>query len=231
MNKTEFDQFARDYDALHVRSIAFSGCEPEYFAEYKVEYAANCFRNFCDSEDSILDFGCGTGASVPYFQKHLRKANLICADVSRESLQMVRRRFQETTICKLIDADCLDLPSNSVAMAFSACVFHHIRPEQHMNWVTELYRVTRPGGIVLLFEHNPVNPLTRYAVNKCAFDENAILLHPSDLRSRLRSAGWTGLRTRYHVFFPGFLRAFRPLEAGLGWLALGGQYSVFAVKR
>lgn len=231
MSKTEFDQYAHDYDVLHERSIAFSGCEAAYFAEYKVDYAANYFHQFCSDGDRVLDFGCGTGASIPYFLQHFNRTKLICADVSRESLEIVRRRFGEKTVCTLIDEHCLDLPSNSVGMVFSACVFHHIKPDRHVTWLAELHRVTRPGGVLLLFEHNPVNPLTRYAVNRCAFDTNAILLRPSRLRGRLRSAGWTGLRTRYHVFFPGFLRALRPLEPGLGRLALGGQYSVLATKR
>jgi ubiquinone/menaquinone biosynthesis C-methylase UbiE len=226
----EFDQFADDYGALHERSIAFSGCEPEYFAAYKIDLAATYFRQFCGNDDSILDFGCGTGVSVPHIRRHLSGTKLICADVSSASLEILHRRFGEETICSLIDTDRLDLPSNSVGMVFSACVFHHIQPEQQLLWLRELYRVTRPGGIIVVFEHNPLNPLTRYAVSRCIFDKNAVLLRPRNLAGLVRKAGWTVRHMRYHVFFPGFLSALSPLEARLGWLALGGQYSVCAVK-
>ena len=40
---------------------------------------------------------------------------------------------------------------------------------------SELRRVVRPGGIVALFEHNPLNPLTRVAVSRCEFDEGVTL--------------------------------------------------------
>ena len=58
-----FDQFAQSYDDEHRNSIAFSGCEPDYFARYKAEIAARCFRNLGADEGTLLDFGCGTGSS------------------------------------------------------------------------------------------------------------------------------------------------------------------------
>lgn len=231
MTKAEFDQFAREYRVLHERSVAFSGCETEYFAAYKVECAAAHFRYFCSQNDCVLDFGCGTGVSVPHFRRHLGATKLVCADVSSNSLDVLHQRFGASVECVQINTDVISVPSNSIGMVFSSCVFHHIDSSQHVAWLRELHRVTRPEGIIILFEHNPINPLTRHAVNLCAFDKNAVLLSASELRSKLSSAGWSELRTRYHVFFPGFLRALRPLEAGLGWLALGGQYSVIAIKR
>ena len=40
----------------------------------------------------------------------------------------------------------------------------------------ELKRVLRAGGACVIFEHNPLNPLTVQAVNTCPFDENAVLI-------------------------------------------------------
>lgn len=228
---TEFDKFAPDYEALHRQSIAFSGCEPAYFAQYKVEYAASRFRQYYRSGDKLFDFGCGTGASIPYFGKYLAEAKLVCADVSSQSLEIARHRFGDEASYLLIEGDSLGVESNSIGMSFSSCVFHHIPPEQHSLWIAELYRVTRPGGVLLIFEHNPINPLTRYAVASCAFDKDAILLRASILIDRLTAGGWAVRRTRYHVFFPGFLKKLRPAEAMLGWLPLGGQYSVLALKK
>src|SRR5688500_4408956 len=116
----EFDQFAKEYDRLHARSIAFSGCEPAYFATYKIDFAAASCHRFCPADDSILDFGCGTGASVPHFKRHLGRAKLICADVSQESLSILRQRYAKEASCMHIDEDGLNLPSNSIGMVFSA---------------------------------------------------------------------------------------------------------------
>ena len=179
----------------------------------------------------MLDFGCGTGSSIPFFTNYLDNPALTCADVSDKSLEIAKRRFGGLAIYSHINGPNLDLESGSVAMVFSSCVFHHIILEQQPAWFMELRRVTRPQGVALIFEHNPINPLTRRAVAECAFDKDAILLKAATLSSRLRASGWTPLAVRYHVFFPGFLRRLRPVETWLGWLPLGGQYSVLSVKR
>lgn len=230
MSKAEFDQYADDYAELHRASIAFSGCEPAYFARYKTACAAQCFQRTCEPDETLLDFGCGTGTSIPYFRDALTSARLIGADVSGRSLDTARRQFSADATFLHIGDGRIDLPDASAGMAFSACVFHHIPPGEQAGWLRELHRVVRPGGALLIFEHNPFNPLTRRAVASCAFDKDAILLRPSTLLQRIGAAGFRPQSPRYHVFFPGFLSALRPLEQGLGWLPLGGQYSVLAIK-
>ena len=90
--------------------------------------------------------------------------------------------------------------------------------------------ITRAGGLIAIFEHNPLNPLTVHAVNTCPFDENARLIFARSLTRRLSAAGWTSPRIQYNLFFPRALAQLRPLEAGLGWLPLGAQYVAFARK-
>jgi SAM-dependent methyltransferase len=230
MSEPEFDQYAGDYSVLHQQSIAFSGCELEYFADYKARYAAECFREICRDGERLLDFGCGTGASIPLFGKYLDHPSLVCADVSIKSLELAERRHGAAAAYLPIRDERLELPADSVGMVFTSCVFHHIPPDRHGHWMAELLRVTRPGGAVVIFEHNPLNPLTRHAVSSCAFDENAVLIAAGTLSRRLASSGWNPRAVRYHVFFPGLLKAMRPLEVWLGWLPLGGQYSVVARK-
>ena len=88
--------------------------------------------------------------------------------------------------------------------------------------------MTRRGGRLVIFEHNPLNPLTLHVVNNCPFDENARLMLASTLRKRVEAAGWRNVEVRYHVFFPRLLAGLRNLEAGLAMVPLGAQYSVYA---
>ena len=44
---------------------------------------------------------------------------------------------------------------------YATCVMHHVPRARWRLFASELGRVTRPGGTVLTFEHNPYNPLTR----------------------------------------------------------------------
>ncbi len=223
MSAPEFDRHAENYEAMHQASIAFSGCETSYFAEYKIAFAASLE---CKPA-TIVDFGAGIGNSIPYFRQYFPKAKLICADNSSESLALAARRFPGSEQMVTV-RDTLPLEDDSSELTFTACVFHHIEPGARGHWLRELHRVTRPGGIFLLFEHNPYNPLTRRAVAGCEFDKDAILISAGDMMGALSKAGWRDIRLRYHVFFPQALAKLRMLEPVLGWLPLGGQYSLTA---
>ena len=59
-------------------------------------------------------------------------------------------------------------------------------------------RVLRPGGIAAIFEHNPLNPLTRRVVSNCVFDEDAVLLRRRRARGLLRQAGLVPVRGPLH---------------------------------
>ena len=88
--------------------------------------------------------------------------------------------------------------------------------------------MTRPGGLMMVFEHNPLNPATRYIVATCPFDENAVLLGAPALRRSQEKAGFDGVSVAYTGFFPGRLRALRPLERFMSALPLGAQYYTVA---
>lgn len=227
MEISEFDRFAEEYSELHKRNIAITGEGPEFFAEYKIRTLREITGTPSPGRThSILDFGSGIGNSIPYFQKYFPSSELLCADVSRRSLALGRTRFPSFGIDVPIERSTIPVLDHAVDLAFSACVFHHIPHDEHDLWLRELRRVVRPGGTLLVFEHNPLNPLTVRAVNTCEFDQNAVLIRARALSNRCRAAGWSRADTRYHVFFPRALAALRPAERHLGWLPLGAQYSV-----
>ena len=223
MSAPEFDKYAEQYEVMHQKSIAFSGCEPAYFAEYKVAFAASLARN----PTTIIDFGAGIGNSIPHFRRYFPQAMLICADNSAESLALAAQRFPGPERMLTIH-ETLPLEEGASDLTFAACVFHHIEPNAHKLWLRELLRVTSREGVFVLFEHNPYNPLTRKAVAGCEFDKDAILIKAGTMVNVMSEAGWRDIRLRYHVFFPQALAALRVLEPALGWLPLGGQYSVTA---
>jgi SAM-dependent methyltransferase len=229
MDVTEFDKFADEYAQLHRRNIAASGESPEFFAEYKVKDvrawldAAGQGRG---SPARILDFGTGVGASIPWLATHFPGAALTGVDVSQRSLEVARGRFPGAANFVGFDGRQLPFDSGQFDVALAACVFHHIDESRHVDLMREIGRVLAPGGWLFVFEHNPLNPLTARAVRDCVFDENAVLIGARSMRGRLQAAGFGNTVLRYRIFFPGPLRALRPLERALAWCPLGAQYSV-----
>lgn len=225
--RAEFDLLADEYHGQHKANVAITGEGPEYFAEYKIVDLANLVRTEDLVPGYLFDFGCGIGNSVPYFRKYFPDLKLSCGDVSSRSIEIAKTRNSGDEDYVIIGAD-IPLPTHSQDIVFSACVFHHIPHEQHQHWLAELLRVTRPGGLLAIYEHNPWNPLTVRAVNTCPLDVNARLIRGSIMRKRAVDAGWVDAKVGYKLFFPAALAALRPIECHLEWLALGAQYRMTA---
>jgi SAM-dependent methyltransferase len=230
MDKAEFDGFADAYDDQHRENIALTGEGPEYFAEYKINRLRQIVENAGIEVSRICDFGSGIGNSIPFFQKYFPQAALTSADVSARSLALCRQRHPWSGNYVLIEDHRIPSEAGVFDLVFSACVFHHIPHDEHAMWLKELHRITRSGGLVAIFEHNPLNPLTVHAVNTCPFDANARLILARDLARRLAAAGWLSPRIQYNLFFPRALARLRPLEASLGWFPFGAQYVAVARK-
>ncbi len=174
MNRAEFDQFADEYYAQHKANIAITGEAPEYFAEYKIAELRRMLDAAGITASSILDFGSGIGNSIPHFRTHFANVELTCADTSLRSLELARARFPGAERPLWIEGDTIPASDDSFDVVFSACVFHHVSHTEQISWFEELRRVTRPRGLIAVFEHNPFNPLTVRAVDTCPFDANAV---------------------------------------------------------
>jgi SAM-dependent methyltransferase len=115
-------------------------------------------------------------------------------------------------------------------IVFAICVMHHIAPPDWADMVREFRRVTKTGGLVVIFEHNPFNPLTRRVVNTCKFDANVVLLKISTAKSIIIKSGLSLVESSYILFFPFRLPVFSRLDYMLRWLPLGAQYFVSGRK-
>jgi SAM-dependent methyltransferase len=122
------------------------------------------------------------------------------------------------------DGETLPFADESFDLAFAVNVFHHVDPPDRAALAAELARVVRPGGIVAVFEHNPLNPLTRLVVSRCEFDEGVELLSTREVSALLTRAGLQPVERRYILFFPWRAAFLQRLEARLGPVPLGAQH-------
>ena len=224
----EFDTVAQDYRAQHAHSTGVSEDALDYFARYKIEYVKQLWREKGRTPRTIMDFGAGIGNALAPMHEAFPEAEIIALDVSRASLDLVDAQAIPQVRTLAYDGLHIPLPDatadSGLDCVFIACVFHHIPAEHHIALLKELRRVLRPDGVLVLFEHNPLNPLTRLAVARCEFDRDAVLIGASEMHRRLRAGGFIRTRRQFCLFFPPVLALLRPLERFLGWLPLGAQY-------
>ena len=101
----------------------------------------------------ILDIGCGEGPAFSLLERHFNPQSLIGIDIDQG---LVRRAALAASRCRcnaeahVGDAARLDLPDSSVDMIFCHQTLHHL-PNQ-IEAVRELYRVLKPGGVLLCAE-------------------------------------------------------------------------------
>jgi SAM-dependent methyltransferase len=229
MDVAEFDKFAEEYLAAHAENLKISGETPDYFARYKLDELRRRWDALKLAEPaSVLDFGAGIGNSLPHLKRVFPMARLTGLDVSEKSLAVAEKRFPEVAELVRYDGGEPPLPAAGFDLVFSSCVFHHIDAAEHVGLLASLRRLLKPGGVLAIFEHNPINPVTRYMVATCPFDENAVLIPAKTFVTRQRQAGFGRVRVAYTGFFPRPLAALRPLEPWMAPLPFGAQYYTLA---
>lgn len=229
MDVAEFDKFATEYLATHERNVRLSGEAPDYFARYKIDELARVWgRQRLPPPRTIVDFGSGIGSSLPHLRRAFPEARITALDVSAKSLAVAESRFPDMAQYVIHGGGDLPFAPGSVDLIFSSCVFHHIPAAEHVEIFERLKRALSAGGRLAVFEHNPVNPVTRYIVSTCPFDENAVLIPARVLRTRQRAAGFGVVSVAYTGFFPAALRSLRGSEPYLAWAPIGAQYYTLA---
>jgi SAM-dependent methyltransferase len=220
-NAEKFDQYANEYERLHAENVAITGEETDYFAYYKVECLE---RKGVASDAKILDFGCGIGNVTSKLSE--RFTNLTGYEPSPVSAERARQRVPRATIHHELGT----LPEAQFDVAVLSCVLHHVQPAERAALMQQVVSKLRSGGRLFVFEHNPLNPVTRRAVATCAFDDDAVLLWPWEAKRLLQQSGFQQVGLDYIVFFPKPLSFLRGLEPRLGWLPAGAQQLVIGTK-
>ena len=221
----EFDEHARSYDQQIERAISFSRREHDFFTKAKVDALLSLVaRRLGDpGEMRALDVGCGSGVAHRFLTPRLK--TLEATDVSPEMLALAKRANPDVTY-HLADGSRLPVPTAAFDLTVATCVLHHVPPPERRSFLAETARVVRPGGLVVVFEHNPLNPLTRLVVRRVDFDADAELTRMGPLQELFRASGIPLVESRFIVLFPWRGAVFTTVEQMLRRVPLGAQYYV-----
>jgi SAM-dependent methyltransferase len=175
----------------------------------------------------VLDVGCGVGLLDVRLAPEV--GELHGTDTSQSSLDAAARLVPGARF-RHFDGETFPYPDDEFDCVFAICVLHHVPPAGRAAFAREMARVIRPGGIVFVLDHNPLNPLTRYVVSRCPFDRGAVLLRRASAITLLTQAGLRLGGSAYMTFWPRPSAVVERLESRIGWLPAGAQYHAWATR-
>jgi SAM-dependent methyltransferase len=98
---------------------------------------------------TVLDFGCGAGRQLLHFARNFKAIELHACDISYESIDYIQRAFPQVQAYTNNFDPPLKYDADTFDMIYSVSIFSHLEPRHKNDWLAELYRVTKPGGLVL----------------------------------------------------------------------------------
>jgi ubiquinone/menaquinone biosynthesis C-methylase UbiE len=227
----EFDQHKDSYRSDIDKAVSFSGQSHDFFTRVKAEYLIDLFkaqqRVISKAPLDVLDIGCGHGHIHPYLVQSDVPLKLSAVDVAATVVEEARAA-NPTVNYKSYEGDRLPYEDKHFDVAYTIAVMHHVPPPQWPAFLAEMRRVVRPGGMIAIFEHNPINPLTQWIVRTCPIDQNAVLLWNRQLSKLVSQTKFVDIGSRYILFTPLDGPAYRKFDKRIGWLPLGAQYYVAA---
>ncbi|HEY2361165.1 MAG TPA: class I SAM-dependent methyltransferase [Candidatus Angelobacter sp.] len=133
---------------------------------------------YIDKTPPALDFGCGVGRLTRALGQYFPEC--VGVDISPAMITLARELNRDLPNCRFHlneDIQLRSLPDNYFGFIYTSLVFQHIAPPYSHEYIAELVRVLRAGGILIfqIPERLHANSLTRVRTRLA-------------LRSRLQSA-------------------------------------------
>jgi SAM-dependent methyltransferase len=224
MKDREFDAYASEYDALLDDPVRRRFApDNSFFVTRKVDVILDVLRRVGRDPRGLrwLDVGCGRGELLKAARAHFK--DLRGCDVSTAMLA----HAAPVTVVAQPDPSKLPFAGGEFDFVTAVCVFHHVEPQARPALLAEIRRVLTADGLVLLIEHNPLNPATRVIVSRTPVDQDAQLLSARTARRLFRQERIVPLASEHFLLLPQSLyRRLGAVERVLSGVPFGGQYAV-----
>lgn len=190
--RTDFDAIAGEYD----ESL------PAHVVEHYLRKRLAFIRRH-SPPGPALDLGAGTGLLA----ERVRDAGyaVTALDPSPGMLRRLRPRRPDIPVV-VGDGARLPFADASFALTYCVAVMHHVaEPAAVRATLLEMARVTRPGGHILVWDHNPRNPYWPYLMRRVPQDTGGERLIPErEILDGLIAGGARPIRSEQLGFMPDF---------------------------
>jgi SAM-dependent methyltransferase len=144
---------------LGYAEVGAKGEEPARAEQYPINlyrFMIGSIDNKCLSSSTILEVGSGRGGGANFLVETFRARKFIGLDLSQEATTFSRRHYQTANL-EFIQGDALNLPFESESFDIVINVeSSHCYPDMSA-FLSEVYRVLKPGGHFFLADHRRAN--------------------------------------------------------------------------
>jgi SAM-dependent methyltransferase len=191
-SEAHFDEIANEYDDSLPPHVV------EHYLAKRVAHIENLLPG-----GKILDAGCGTGVVASRLVD--RGYEVTGLDPSAGMLDHLRSRDPRVNA---VQGSATELPFDDGVfdLTFCVAVMHHIADAKDVHRALgEMVRVTRPGGLVLVWDHNPRNPYWKNLMARVPQDDGSERLIPEvEVVTGLVDGGAALISTTQLGFVPDF---------------------------
>jgi len=146
--------------------------------------------------DRLIDIGCGPGAFLSLVKETFPDIQLNALDLSEEMIYETRERLSNTAIATVGDSENMPLKSEQYQVVTCNMSIHHYPHPQDA--VNEMFRILKPGGVLLLNDMDCVAPIR--AVANWLFPKlpggDVKMYSQEEIEGMVRSAGFQKIQYR-----------------------------------
>ena len=144
-----------------------------------------------DPGSTVLDFGCGCARLLRFFGLYAG-CQFHGADIDKDATRWSGKHVDFASFTQISSEPPTPYKSETFDAVYAYSVFSHLPERQHHEWLRELHRITRPGGVLVLTVQG-----TKVIERVLSGTENIGVPSPAELSSRLETISDDGF-----AFFP-----------------------------
>ncbi|RYY66632.1 MAG: class I SAM-dependent methyltransferase, partial [Chitinophagaceae bacterium] len=125
----------------------------------------------------LLDWGCGPARVLRHLPALLPGARFAGSDYNGATIDWCRAHIPGIDFRRNGVLPPLAFEDTSFDAAYALSVLTHLSEEAHAAWLTELHRILRPGGLLLLTTHGAAFEQKLTAGERALFQKGSIVVH------------------------------------------------------
>jgi SAM-dependent methyltransferase len=135
-----YESFTLDYQSYYKDGLENAQWLKTVLSEY---------INF--SNNNILDWGCGPARVVRHLPFVITEnCKIYATDYNLQTIKWCRNNIEKVSFSHNKVEPPLSFNDNFFDVVYGFSVFTHLSEKNHWTWINELYRIIRPGGILLI---------------------------------------------------------------------------------